>query len=44
MSSTAGSWPPGKISVPMKRMNFRSLMVSLMPLSWKNFWVWARIV
>jgi hypothetical protein len=44
MSSTAGSCPPGKISAPMKRMNFRSVIVSLIPLSRKNFWVCARIV
>jgi hypothetical protein len=44
MSSTAGNCPPGKISVPMNCMNFRSEMVSLMALSRKNVWVCARMV
>ncbi len=40
----AGSRPPGKISFSMNFMNFRSLMVTLIPLSRKNFCVWARMV
>ena len=37
MSSTAGNCPPGKISVPMNRMNFRSLIVSLIRCRGRTF-------